>query len=129
MRSSVLPTSTPIWWPLPLTLNSSNPKLKAILDVTLIDSAQASCPNLGRQARQSRSRLRIEGIDKARFSLKCQICPNPTLQKLYPKIQCTRAMSSLGRTSAVLSSRSHGLVVERVPRRDGGSTGRQEDAN
>ncbi len=48
----------------------------------------------------------IEGIDKARFSLKCQICPTLLWQKLYPKIQCTRGKCPRSRTSAVLSSRS-----------------------
>ncbi|PWN53286.1 hypothetical protein IE53DRAFT_377437 [Violaceomyces palustris] len=31
-----------------------------------------------------------EGIERARFSLKCQICPTPALQKQGAKIQCTR---------------------------------------
>ncbi|EPQ27285.1 uncharacterized protein PFL1_05208 [Pseudozyma flocculosa PF-1] len=32
----------------------------------------------------------VDGIEKARYSLKCQICPTPALQKMGAKIQCTR---------------------------------------
>ncbi|CBQ69859.1 related to RPH1-Transcriptional repressor of PHR1 [Sporisorium reilianum SRZ2] len=57
----------------------------------------------------------IEGIDKARFSLKCQICPNPSLQKLYPKIQCTRGKCPRSAHVSCALVEEHGWFVDVCP--------------
>ncbi|TKY88107.1 hypothetical protein EX895_002817 [Sporisorium graminicola] len=57
----------------------------------------------------------IEGIDKARFSLKCQICPNPSLQKLYPKIQCTRGKCPRSAHVSCALVEEHGWFIDVCP--------------
>ncbi|SPO30178.1 related to RPH1 - Transcriptional repressor of PHR1 [Ustilago trichophora] len=77
--------------PTPSDIPSTNPKLKAMADRHAHRLCASFVPEtwVGKQGK-AEVVCGIEGIDKARFSLKCQICPNPALQKLYPKIQCTR---------------------------------------
>ncbi|SPO31183.1 related to RPH1 - Transcriptional repressor of PHR1 [Ustilago trichophora] len=77
--------------PTPADIPSTNPKLKAMADRHAHRLCASFVPEtwVGKQGK-AEVVCGIEGIDKARFSLKCQICPNPALQKLYPKIQCTR---------------------------------------
>ncbi|CDS02315.1 hypothetical protein [Sporisorium scitamineum] len=57
----------------------------------------------------------IEGIDKARFSLKCQICPNLSLQKLYLKIQCTRGKCPRSAHVSCALVEEHGWFVDVLP--------------
>lgn len=75
----------------PAEIESTNSKLKAMSSRYAHRLCASFVPEtwVGKQGK-AEVVCGIEGIDKARFSLKCQICPNPTLQKLYPKIQCTR---------------------------------------
>ena len=77
--------------PTPADIPSANPKLKAMSGRHAHRLCASFVPEtwVGKEGKADVV-CGIEGIDKARFSLKCQICPNPTLQKLYPKIQCTR---------------------------------------
>ncbi|KAJ1021695.1 hypothetical protein NDA16_003831 [Ustilago loliicola] len=75
----------------PADVPSTNPKLKAMAGRHAHRLCASFVPEtwVGKQGKADVV-CGIEGIDKARFSLKCQICPNANLQKLYPKIQCTR---------------------------------------
>lgn len=77
--------------PTPDDIPSTNPKLKAMAARHAHRLCASFVPEtwVGKQGKTDVV-CGIEGIDKARFSLKCQICPNAALQKLYPKIQCTR---------------------------------------
>nr|CDI55926.1 related to RPH1-Transcriptional repressor of PHR1 [Melanopsichium pennsylvanicum 4] len=77
--------------PTPDDIPSTNPKLKAMASRHAHRLCASFVPEtwVGQHAKADVV-CGIEGIDKARFSLKCQICPNASLQKLYPKIQCTR---------------------------------------
>ncbi|UTT88740.1 hypothetical protein NDA17_006631 [Ustilago hordei] len=75
----------------PADIPSTNPKLKAMAGRHAHRLCASFVPEtwVGKQGKADVV-CGIEGIDKARFSLKCQICSNTNLQKLYPKIQCTR---------------------------------------
>lgn len=77
--------------PTPAEIGSTVPKLRAMAGRHAHRLCASFIPEtwVGKQGKAD-AVCGIEGIDKARFSLKCQICPNPALQKLYPKIQCTR---------------------------------------
>uniref|UniRef100_V5EXL3 [Histone H3]-trimethyl-L-lysine(9) demethylase n=2 Tax=Kalmanozyma brasiliensis (strain GHG001) TaxID=1365824 RepID=V5EXL3_KALBG len=100
----------------PAEVDSTNSKLKAMSGRHAHRLCASFVPEtwVGRQGK-AEVVCGIEGIDKARFSLKCQICPSPTLQKLYPKIQCTRGKCPRSAHVSCALVEEHGWFVDVCP--------------
>ncbi|KAN0062932.1 hypothetical protein ACQY0O_004753 [Thecaphora frezii] len=58
----------------------------------------------------------VDGIEKARYSLKCQICPTPALQKMGAKIQCTRGRCPKSVHVSCALIEEHGWFIDVCPR-------------
>ncbi|GAK67152.1 jmjC-domain-containing protein [Moesziomyces antarcticus] len=102
--------------PTPAHIDSTNAKLKAMAARHAHRLCASFIPEtwVGKHAKADVV-CGIDGIDKARFSLKCQICPNPNLQKLYPKIQCTRGKCPRAAHVSCALVEDHGWFVDLCP--------------
>ena len=100
----------------PTEIDSTNPKLKAMSGRHAHRLCASFVPEtwVGKQGKAEMV-CGIDGIDKARFSLKCQICPNQTLSKLYPKIQCTRGKCPRSAHVSCALVEQHGWFVDVCP--------------
>ncbi|PWY99266.1 JmjC-domain-containing protein, partial [Testicularia cyperi] len=100
----------------PATIPTANPKLKAMAGRHAHRLCASFVPEtwVGKQGK-TEVVSGIEGIDKARFSLKCQICPDANLQKLYPKIQCTRGKCARSAHVSCALVETHGWFIDVCP--------------
>ncbi len=100
----------------PADIPTNNPKLKAMAGRHAHRLCASFVPEtwVGKQGKADVV-CGIEGIDKARFSLKCQICPNANLQKHYPKIQCTRGKCPRSAHVSCALVEEHGWFVDVCP--------------